>query len=601
MACSAVVSIVNTYETIDVEFRTTILNTYKKNLKFHVESMTAIINSYTESVKENHLPPATLEHIKTLIHKARYDSGAGYFYIFDFDGYEIANGGDPTLEGKNLEDVRDANGLPIYKKIIAAAKSGGFVTYIWSKPNDIIGKYHKLGYVMPVKNMPWWLASGVYIDEIEHFVKEEQLRQSKALHVLLYKFILLTISLSVLSILISFYFASYLTKPIIYISRLAKQIASGDYESRVEINNKDELGELAKSFNLMTSSISKKITELTDEKNYSNRLFESIADGLVVTDENNKIVQINSAGAKIFAYEKNELMNQQLSILFSDKNLQLHGKQNVYYEVKGITKEGFEKQHLMISISSVIEREGMIKLKIYSIKEMEEKYQLEEKIKKMDNLKKYLPVQIVEQLITKTTVMAYERKKVTIFFSDLVNFTDLSDSIEPEEITSLLREYFTSMSAIVYKYSGTLDKFIGDAVMVFFGAPTSNGVKQDAINCITMACEMQEKLIELNQSWNLASPLKMRIGINTGFVSVGNFGSETRFEYTVIGTPVNVAARLEHACPVSGILISYETAQYVKDNFQLQEMDPCKLKGIRNLVKTFQVVGKLPIASSTIV
>lgn len=595
IAIIAINFMMDQYRDFNETFKNAILKNYKQQLKFHVESIASLIDSYTQSVKNKKVSSSIEKNVRYIIHHASYDKQDGYFFVFNLKGTVIAHGADPALEGKNLIDLRGPTGVFVIQEIIAAAKNGtGFVTYEWTKPSDNKNVYKKLSYVTLIKNTPWFVGAGIYIDEVDQFVAKQRAKQAAALWGLILQFIIFSFSLMVFSIAVSIYFSARISQPIIYISRLAKRIAQGDYDARVEIVSNDELGDLASSFNLMAENIAKKIRELMEGEHYIRFLLESVADGLVVTDDDNEILQVNSAAVRIFEATERELLGSNITLWFpGNDKLNHHGEKIANYEITRIRKDGAECR-LMVAVSSAVESGGMIRRVIYLIKDITEQYQLKTKVEQMNNLKKYFPTQIVEKLIEGDTrvTMAYDRKKVTIFFSDLAGFTDLSDSMEAEEVTAILRDYFTHMSNIVYKYSGTLDKFIGDAVMVFFGAPTSNGVQQDAVNCIKMALEMQEKLIELNKSWKLASTLKMRIGINTGYVTVGNFGSDIRLEYTIIGTPVNVASRLEHACPAGGVLISHDTAQYVKDYFVLAEQEPVQLKGIHHPVSVFQVVNE---------
>ena len=120
----------------------------------------------------------------------------------------------------------------------------------------------------------------------------------------------------------------------------------------------------------------------------------------------------------------------------------------------------------------------------------------------------------------------------------------------------------------------TIDKYVGDAIVIFFGDPETRGVKEDALACVKMAIAMRQKMAELQGTWRdsgIANPLRCRIGINTGFCTVGNFGSEDRMDYTIIGSGVNLASRLESASAPGEILISYETYALVKDQIQCKK------------------------------
>src|SRR5262249_47473145 len=150
----------------------------------------------------------------------------------------------------------------------------------------------------------------------------------------------------------------------------------------------------------------------------------------------------------------------------------------------------------------------------------------------------------------KDTLIETERKRLTIFFSDVKDFTAIVEVAQPEEITGLLNEYLTSMSEIALKYGGTIDKFVGDAMLVFFGDPATKGAREDARNCVRMALEMQACVRELNNKWRQDGfedrfRFEVRMGINSGFCNVGNFGSADRMDYTVIGGEANLASRLQ--------------------------------------------------------
>ena len=211
-------------------------------------------------------------------------------------------------------------------------------------------------------------------------------------------------------------------------------------------------------------------------------------------------------------------------------------------------------------------------------------------------LSKYLSPQIYHSIFSgeKKADIVSQRKKLTIFFSDIVGFTEITDTLEAEEISSMLNFYLTEMSQIALSHGGTIDKYVGDAILVFFGDPETKGVQQDAINCVDMAIAMQSKMRELRNKWGtkfgLREPLSIRCGIATGYCTVGNFGSEDRLDYTVIGSQVNLAARLEAIAKPGSILISFDTYSQVSSEIQCGELDKVSVKGIREEVRTFEVL-----------
>ncbi|SOE18574.1 adenylate/guanylate cyclase [Hoeflea halophila] len=212
-----------------------------------------------------------------------------------------------------------------------------------------------------------------------------------------------------------------------------------------------------------------------------------------------------------------------------------------------------------------------------------------------EKLSKYLSPQVFKSIFLgeKGVEISTERKKLTVFFSDIKDFTATTERLQPEELTELLNEYFSEMSVIAEKHGATIDKFIGDAIVGFFGDPVSQGVAQDARACVTMALEMQRRLADLNTEWlsrGYEHPLRARIGINTGYCNVGNFGSATRMDYTVIGAEANLAARLESIAEPGGIVISYETWAHVRDIVGVRQLEPTKVKGISREVVPYAVV-----------
>ncbi|MER9343911.1 adenylate/guanylate cyclase domain-containing protein [Mesorhizobium sp. M0601] len=211
---------------------------------------------------------------------------------------------------------------------------------------------------------------------------------------------------------------------------------------------------------------------------------------------------------------------------------------------------------------------------------------------------KYLSPQIYKSIFSgqKDVTIATERKKLTIFFSDVKDFTAIVERLQPEDLTLLLNEYFTEMSTIALKHGGTVDKFIGDALLVFFGDPETQGVEEDARACLRMAVDMQRRLEQLNRVWHdrgVERPFRARMGINTGYCNVGNFGSDDRMDYTIIGAEANLAARLQSIAEPGGICLSYETYALVRDLVRARPLAPIAMKGISREVVPYEVEGLL--------
>lgn len=160
-----------------------------------------------------------------------------------------------------------------------------------------------------------------------------------------------------------------------------------------------------------------------------------------------------------------------------------------------------------------------------------------------------------------------EEKQVTVFFSDIVGFTSLSEQLSPDELSAFLNTYLEEMSKIAARFGGTIDKIMGDSIMVFFGDPESRGIQNDAVSCVSMALAMKKSMEELQLRWQgngMENPPSIRIGINSGLCKVGNFGSTYYLNYTLLGRSVNLASRLETAANEGEILISLSTYNLVK-------------------------------------
>jgi len=221
--------------------------------------------------------------------------------------------------------------------------------------------------------------------------------------------------------------------------------------------------------------------------------------------------------------------------------------------------------------------------------------QREQSIALSHKLSKYLSPQVWQSIFTgeRDVRLETQRKKLAIFFSDIKGFTELSDEMEPEALTELLNSYFNEMSEVALKCGGTIDKFVGDSIMIFFGDPTSRGQREDALACVSMAIEMRKHMKIMRQKWRsqgIKTPLEIRMGISTGYTTVGNFGAENRMDYTIIGKEVNLASRLESLADPGEILVSYETFSLIKERIMCRDKGEITVKGFGRPVSIYEVV-----------
>ncbi len=224
--------------------------------------------------------------------------------------------------------------------------------------------------------------------------------------------------------------------------------------------------------------------------------------------------------------------------------------------------------------------------------ELAEKTTVLERLSKQ--LAKYLSPQVYDSIFTGkgSGTGSISRKNLTIFFSDIEQFTDLTDTLEPERLAAVINLYHSEMSSIAIECGGTLDKFIGDAIMVFFGDPETKGEVADALNALEMALRMKQRIKELQSNWKkLGVPrgFKVRMGITTGYCAVGNLGSEQRLDYSVLGSPVNMAQRLQSLAEPDTVLISEDTFNLVHKYVECVYFDEVIPKGFARPIQIYRV------------
>ena len=211
-------------------------------------------------------------------------------------------------------------------------------------------------------------------------------------------------------------------------------------------------------------------------------------------------------------------------------------------------------------------------------------------------LKRFLPAQVAEALLAGhlSASDGVERRKLTLLFADMVGFTDLSDSLEPEELSEVLNEYLREMAAVAVAYRGTLSNYIGDAVMVIFGAPESADEQDQAWWAIQTAFGMRERAEALSQrvrDRGIPADLRVRIGINTGRCTVGMYGSDILRAYKAIGFAANIAARLQANADAGGVLVGFRTYALVKERVEARPLEPLTVKGAARPVEAWEILA----------
>ena len=223
---------------------------------------------------------------------------------------------------------------------------------------------------------------------------------------------------------------------------------------------------------------------------------------------------------------------------------------------------------------------------------LNERIRREERMR--DRLERFHSPQVIDMIIksgleSQDDPMDTKDLEATILFTDIIGFTHLTEDMQPREINMLLNQFFSRMTDIVFEYDGTLDKYIGDSLMAIFGAPLEK--KDDAERAVSAALKMRQELLAMTENTSEGAKFCIRIGINTGHVVAGNIGSPKRMEYTVIGTPVNIASRLESLAQPNQIIIGEETYRRVKGKFKIRKIGPREVKGRSEPVMAYEVLG----------
>jgi len=351
-------------------------------------------------------------------------------------------------------------------------------------------------------------------------------------------------------------------------------------------------------------------------------ILESADDAIISIDDRGRVVLWNRGAAEMFGYTADEMMGEPVTAVIPARFRDPHaegiervtsgGERHVIgqtVELAGLHRDGREfpielslgtwvaddRRYYSGIIRDITERKVAEDAVQVANKALSEKNDQLEALS--GKLAKYLSRQVYDSIFegkTDVHVQSY-RKELTVFFSDIAGFTDLTDRLEAEVVSNVLNRYLSEMAAIADGCGGTIDKFIGDGIMIFFGDPQTRGRQQDAIECVGMALRMKQRTAELNNEWvDLVGPepLHVRVGVNTGFCTVGNFGSEDRLDYTIVGGAVNAASRLEATAEADQIQISHATYSLIKDQFYCRPIGDITVKGISHQLRTYEVVGE---------
>jgi len=331
--------------------------------------------------------------------------------------------------------------------------------------------------------------------------------------------------------------------------------------------------------------------DITEAKQFNESILGSIATGVITLDPLGEIDSINRAGMNILKMNRDETVGNHYMYLF-EKDMEIIGLiQRV--EMENTTHSEINMSFLTVSKEAVvnvsaaprIDPNGSVRGLVIAIEDITD-------VSKVKNtFKRYVSKQVVDELLDDDAKLNLggEEREVTILFSDIRGFTSMSENMSPENVVSTLNEYFSDMIDIVFKYNGTLDKIIGDELMIVYGAPIS--AEDDTQRAVTTAVEMQKQIICLNKKRKKRKdmPISAGIGINRGIVVSGNIGSRDMMDYTVIGDTVNLGARLCSAAGPGEILVSSTVWKETQKYYSYKKLEPIKVKGKKNKVSIYRI------------
>ena len=331
--------------------------------------------------------------------------------------------------------------------------------------------------------------------------------------------------------------------------------------------------------------------DITEAKQFNESILGSIATSVITLDPLGEIDSINQAGMNILKMNSDEIIGNHYMYLF-EKDMEIIGliqmtemENKIHSEINMSFLTVSKEAVVNVSVAPRIDPSGSVRGLVIAIEDITD-------VSKVKNtFKRYVSKQVVDELLVDDAKLNLggEEREVTILFSDIRGFTSMSENMSPENVVSTLNEYFSDMIDIVFKYNGTLDKIIGDELMIVYGAPIS--AKDDTQRAVTTAVEMQKQITRLNKERTKRKdmPISAGIGINRGIVVSGNIGSRDMMDYTVIGDTVNLGARLCSAAGPGEILVSSAVWKETQKHCSYKELEPIKVKGKKNKVGVYRI------------
>lgn len=370
-------------------------------------------------------------------------------------------------------------------------------------------------------------------------------------------------------------------------------------------------GELVGAFALYED-----VGELVRQRRFFESLVQTSPTAIIMVDRDFTVTLWNPAAEQLFGYTAEEAMGANLDDLVAN-DPEIHAEATSWsHEAWALPsfrrigrrtrKDGSLVDVEILAIREAREGEpGRYYILYHDVTELEQtRRQLEARIEEQmaelvrtGELARFLPRQVAEGLLQgklKAEAESFERRRITVLFADMVGFTDLAESLEPEELAEVLNGYLREMTAAVIEFGGSVDNLIGDGVMAVFGAPNEMSEPDQAWSAVRAALEMRDRCQRLAASFRdrgIPADVDIRVGVNTAHCTVGVFGSEVLRAYTAVGFGVNVAARLQTAADPGSILCGFRTYALVKDKVRAEERGALAVKGAARPVEAHEIVG----------
>jgi PAS domain S-box-containing protein len=369
-------------------------------------------------------------------------------------------------------------------------------------------------------------------------------------------------------------------------------------------------GELVGAF-----AVYEDVGELVRQRRFFESLVESSPTAIIMVNRDVVVTLWNPAAERLFGYTADEAMGENLDDLVA-KDPELHAEASAWSEeawggtsCKRIGRRT-RKDGSLVDVEILAIREEQedqpsgFYILYHDVTELEHtrrrlEARIDEQVAELvrtGELARFLPRQVVEGLMEgalPTDAETFERRRITVLFADMVGFTDLAETLEPEELADVLNGYLREMTAAVMTFGGSVDNLIGDGVMAVFGAPKPLPEGDQAWAAVRAAFEMHRRCDELADAFReqgIPADVKIRVGVNTAHCTVGVFGSEAMRRYMAVGFAVNVAARLETAAAPGSVLCGFRTYALVKDRVKAESRGELMVKGARRPVEAWEIV-----------